>query len=89
LPLDLDLRDVGAVIWCTGFTGDFSWLGPDLVDERGLPRRDGIAGAAPGMWFVGLRWLTRRGSSILHGFPKDAAAVAAEVQGLVGRRPSG
>jgi putative flavoprotein involved in K+ transport len=38
-PLELDLLDVGAVVWCTGFTGDFSWLGPELVDERGLPRR--------------------------------------------------
>ena len=29
-PSSLDLRaqEVGSVVWCTGFTGDFSWLDP-------------------------------------------------------------
>jgi putative flavoprotein involved in K+ transport len=82
-PSELDLRDVGAVVWCTGFTGDFSWLGSELLDDGGLPRRDGAAAAAPGVWFVGLKWLTRRRSGILHGFPTDAASVADAVHGLV------
>jgi putative flavoprotein involved in K+ transport len=80
-PAALDLRadGVGGVVWCTGFTGDFSWLEAALVGPGGLPRHsDGVA-PAPGLWYLGLRWMRRRGSSILYGFPGDAAWVAGEV----------
>jgi putative flavoprotein involved in K+ transport len=36
--------------------------------------------AAPGVWCVGLRWLIRRRSSLLFGFPDDAATVADAVR---------
>jgi putative flavoprotein involved in K+ transport len=80
-PAVLDLRaaEVGSVVWCTGFTGDFSWLDAGLAGPGGLPRHTGGAAPAPGLWFLGLRWLRRRGSSILYGFPGDAAWVAGEV----------
>jgi hypothetical protein len=40
-PAALDLRaeEIASVVWCTGFTGDFSWLDPALVDAGGQPRR--------------------------------------------------
>ena len=81
-PTTLDMRDhdIGSVVWCTGFTGDFSWLNPSMLDGDGQPRRDGIAAVAPGVWYVGLRWLTQRGSGIFFGFPTDAAAVADAVK---------
>ena len=81
-PSSLDLRaeEVGAVVWCTGFGGDFTWLGPRLVGTDGQPLREGAAAPAPGLWYLGLRWLTRRCSGILLGFPGDAAAVAAAVK---------
>jgi putative flavoprotein involved in K+ transport len=77
-PLSVDLRaeDVGSVVWCTGFTGDFSWLDPAMVEACGQPRRQDAAAVVPGVWYVGLRWLVRRRSSILFGFPEDAATVA-------------
>jgi putative flavoprotein involved in K+ transport len=76
--LDLGGDEVGSVVWCTGFTGGFSWLDPALVGGDGLPRHsDGIGPA--GLWYLGLRWMRRRGSSILYGFPGDAAWVAGEV----------
>jgi hypothetical protein len=48
-PASLDLRaeEVGAVVWCTGFTGDFSFLGPALVDIDGQPRHNDGAAPAP------------------------------------------
>jgi len=81
-PVALDLRadEVASVVWCTGFTGDFSWLDPALVDADGQPRHQDGAAPAPGVWYVGLRWLIRRSSGILHGFPGDAATVAAAVR---------
>jgi putative flavoprotein involved in K+ transport len=86
-PRELDLRDhdVGSVVWCTGFTGDFSFLDPGLVDAGGQPRHLDTAGAAPGLWYVGLKWLVRRSSGILLGFPRDGAEVAAAVAAHLGR----
>jgi putative flavoprotein involved in K+ transport len=85
-PATLDLRaeQVGSVVWCTGFTGDFSWLDPRLVAADGQPRHDDGAAPAPGLWFLGLRWLRRRCSGILLGFPGDAAWVAGEVRAHLG-----
>jgi putative flavoprotein involved in K+ transport len=81
-PMTLDLRaeKVGSVVWCTGFSGDFSWLDPRMVDVDGQPRHQDAAAAAPGVWYLGLRWLIRRRSSILFGFPDDAATVADAVR---------
>jgi putative flavoprotein involved in K+ transport len=81
-PTALDLRDsdIATVIWSTGFTGDFSWLNRSMLDGVAQPRREGSAAAAPGVWYVGLRWLTRRVSGILFGFPRDAATVAGAVK---------
>jgi putative flavoprotein involved in K+ transport len=78
-PAALDLGEIGGVVWCTGFTGDFSWLDPALVGADGLPRHRQGTAPAPGLWYLGLRWMRRRGSSILYGFPGDAAWVAGEV----------
>jgi putative flavoprotein involved in K+ transport len=60
------------VIWCTGFTGDLSWLELPVLDDAGAPvHRDG-ATSVPGLRFLGLPWLTCRQSGILHGMPDDA-----------------
>jgi putative flavoprotein involved in K+ transport len=81
-PMSLDLRaeEVGSVVWCTGFSGDFSWLDPALVDVDGQPQHQDAAAPAPGLWYLGLRWLIRRRSSILFGFPDDAATIADAVR---------
>jgi putative flavoprotein involved in K+ transport len=76
--IDLHAAGVSTVLWCTGFGGDFGWM-PESWTHEGLPVTDGVRGAVDGLWFVGLRWLTRRGSSILYGFPRDAAVVADDV----------
>ncbi len=85
-PRSLDLRaeEVASVVWCTGFTGDFSWLDPALVDTDGQPRHQDAAAAAPGLWYLGLRWLIRRRSGLLFGFPDDAATVADAVRSHLG-----
>jgi putative flavoprotein involved in K+ transport len=81
-PTTLDMRDqdIGSVVWCTGFTGDFSWLNPSMLDDNGQPRREGPAAVAPAVWFVGLTWLAQRSSGIFFGFRRDAAAVADAVK---------
>ncbi|HZA05569.1 MAG TPA: hypothetical protein VE617_13475, partial [Propionibacteriaceae bacterium] len=50
---------------------------PGLLDEQRGPRRQGFrAVGAAGLYYVGLRWLTMRGSGNFLGFPTDAAAIA-------------
>lgn len=78
-PASVKLSTLAAVVWCTGFTSDFSWLDTALLDLSGRPRHHGCAGSSPGLWYVGLRWLTHRSSATLPGIPKDAATVAAAV----------
>jgi len=77
--LDLDAAQVGSIIWCTGFTGDFSWVHLPVLDGRGQPAHDGGATAEPGVWFVGLPWLTHRASGVFLGLPSDAERIAAAV----------
>ncbi len=53
-PATLDACTLACVVWCTGYTGDFGWLGPDLLDRTGRPLRDGVRIRAAGMYAVGL-----------------------------------
>jgi putative flavoprotein involved in K+ transport len=71
--------DVGAVIWATGYTSDYSWIGPDVVDERGRAvHRRGVT-ASPGLYFLGLSWQHTRGSALIGWVKDDAAYVAKQI----------
>jgi putative flavoprotein involved in K+ transport len=86
--LDLRARPVGSVVWCSGYTGDFSWLPPTLLDADGRPRHHDGAAPLPGVWYLGLRWLTHRASGNFLGFPTDAATTARAVAAHLAGRPS-
>jgi putative flavoprotein involved in K+ transport len=76
--LALDLADAGVetILWATGFTNDFSWLKVDAFDERGRPRHQRGVSSEPGIYFLGLPWLSQRGSSFIWGVWHDAMHVA-------------
>lgn len=57
-PPRLPTRQFGSVIWCTGFGADYSWLHPALLSDAGRPRHSETAGPLPGLFYIGLRWLT-------------------------------
>jgi putative flavoprotein involved in K+ transport len=70
----LHLGDAGVrtVIWATGYATDYSWLEVDAFDANGRPcHRRGVS-SEPGVYFLGLPWLTRRGSSFIWGVWYDA-----------------
>ncbi len=72
LQLDLAGAGVTSIVWATGFTQDYSWLKVDAFDETGRPQhRRGIS-SEPGVFFLGLPWQSRRGSSFLWGVWHDA-----------------
>jgi len=76
--LALDLADAGieTILWATGFTNDFSWLMVDAFDERGRPRHQRGVSSEPGVYFLGLPWLSQRGSSFIWGVWHDAKHIA-------------
>jgi putative flavoprotein involved in K+ transport len=74
--LDLRRENIGAVIWATGYGVDFSWINVPVLDARGEPvHRGGITGV-PGLYFLGLQWLSKMSSSFLSGVGDDAAVLA-------------
>jgi putative flavoprotein involved in K+ transport len=75
---ELDLAEAGvtSIIWATGFAADYGWLDVDAFDENGRPdQRRGVS-REPGVYFLGLPWLSRRGSSFIWGVWHDARYVA-------------
>jgi len=69
-----------AIVWCTGFTADYSWIDAPVFDEHGWPRhRRGVAADAAGLYFLGQRFQYRLTSSLVGGVGDDAAFVADEV----------
>jgi putative flavoprotein involved in K+ transport len=74
--LDLGKEGVHAVIWATGYGVDFSWIDLPVLDSSGEPiHRNGVA-EVPGLYFLGLPWLSRMSSAFLSGVGDDAAVLA-------------
>lgn len=81
LKLDLKAAGISAVIWATGFKLDFDWIDLDIFRADGRPRhQDGVT-EVPGLYFVGLPWLSCRGSAFIWGAWKDAERLAAHIAG--------
>ena len=74
--LDISADGIGAVIWATGYGVDFGWIDIPVLDISGEPvYRNGITGV-PGLYFLGLQWLSKMSSSFLSGVGDDAADLA-------------
>jgi putative flavoprotein involved in K+ transport len=65
--------DVPNVILSTGFGHDFSWIDlPGLGSDR-LPEHDrGLVASQPGLYFIGLPFLTKLASTFVGGVGNDA-----------------
>lgn len=81
--LDLIAAGVSTIIFATGVRGDFGYLPAAAVTREGAPAHDHGRSALPGLLFIGLPWLTRRGSGIIHGIGPDAEAIAQQVKAQV------
>ncbi|MEY3307508.1 MAG: hypothetical protein RLZZ413_1546 [Pseudomonadota bacterium] len=90
--LELSLADAGVstIIWATGFELDYGWLKVDAFDEKGRPAHQRGVTAVPGLYFLGLPWLSRRASPFIWGVWHDAdhlaQHIAARQQGQVSDR---
>jgi putative flavoprotein involved in K+ transport len=82
LPLLADgrLLDVTNVIWCTGYQPDFGWIALPIFDHDGEPIHErGVIATEPGLYFVGLFFLSAATSSLVGGVGRDAAYIAKHI----------
>jgi putative flavoprotein involved in K+ transport len=76
LELHLARSGVTSIVWATGYDVDYGWLKVDVFDERGRPKHQRGVSVEPGMYFLGLPWLSRRASSFIYGVWHDARYLA-------------
>jgi putative flavoprotein involved in K+ transport len=74
--LNLRAAGIGAVIWATGYTYDFSWINLPVLNASEQPMHDRGVAPVPGVYFLGLPWLSKMDSSFLAGVGDDAARLA-------------
>lgn len=79
LELDLAASGITTILWATGFAVDYSWMKFDAFDDRGRPRHHRGVSVEPGVYFLGLPWQSRRGSSFIWGVWHDARYLADQI----------
>ena len=77
--LNLAAAGITSVVWATGYTVDFSWLKVNALDAQGRPQHQRGVSPEPGIYFLGLPWLSRRGSSFIWGVWHDARYLADQI----------
>jgi putative flavoprotein involved in K+ transport len=76
LSLNLAKAGITTILWATGFERDFQWLQVDAFDAKGQPKHQRGVSTEPGVYFLGLPYQSRRGSSFIWGVWHDAKHVA-------------
>ncbi|MEN4474810.1 NAD(P)/FAD-dependent oxidoreductase [Mycolicibacterium cosmeticum] len=77
--LDLAAAGITSIVWAVGFAFDYGWLHVDAFDEHGRPRHQRGVSTEPGIYFLGLPWQSRRGSSFIWGVWHDAKYLADQI----------
>ncbi len=91
-PTAIDVDRFGSVIFTSGYRPDYAALAPwpDAVDAMGFPNQlDGASAVVPGLYFMGVHFLRKRKSSLLHGVGEDAGVVGAAIAAALGAGPRG
>jgi putative flavoprotein involved in K+ transport len=77
--LDLRAEGIAAVVWATGYALDYSWVHLDAFAADGRPVHHRGVSRIPGLYFLGLPWLTCRGSAFIWGSWRDAGELAGHI----------
>jgi putative flavoprotein involved in K+ transport len=77
--LDFAAEGITAIVWATGYALDYSWLKVPAFDAKGSPVHDQGVSKVPGVYFLGLPWLTRRASPFIWGVWQDADQLAGHI----------
>lgn len=74
--LDLAQAGITSIVWATGYAVDYRWLNVNAFDANGKPQHQRGVSKEPGIYFLGLPWLSRRGSAFIWGVWHDAKHIA-------------
>jgi len=77
--LDLKAAGVNTIIWAMGYKSDFSLVKLPITDEDGFPIQKGGVTQYPGLYFVGMNWLSKRKSVTLWGVNEDVESIIADI----------
>jgi putative flavoprotein involved in K+ transport len=73
------VRAVNNVIWCTGFDPGFSWIDIPIHGAVEPAHVRGVVPDVPGLFFVGLHFLSAMSSVMIHGVGRDAGRIAGHI----------
>ena len=79
--LDLKSANINTIIWAIGYTFDYSLVKLPVTDEDGFPIQQRGVAQYPGLYFVGMNWLSKRKSAILIGVNEDVEHIIADMMG--------
>jgi len=74
--INLAQSGITSIVWATGYALDFGWLKVDAFDSEGRPVHQRGVSRVPGLYFLGLSWLSRRASPFIWGVWHDAEYLA-------------
>ncbi|PWW04624.1 flavin-containing monooxygenase [Mangrovibacter plantisponsor] len=77
--LNLQQAGISTIIWATGYATDFSWLKVGAFNQQNQPQHHRGVSSEPGVYFLGLPWLSRRGSTFIWGVWHDAKYIADQI----------
>ena len=78
--IDVFAENITTILWATGFSNDYSWLQVDAFEADNIPSHKRGISSEPGVYFLGLPWQSRRGSSFIWGVWHDAKFIVDHIQ---------
>jgi putative flavoprotein involved in K+ transport len=75
--LDLKAANINTIIWAMGYSANYSLVKLPVTDEDGFPITQHGVTQYPGLYFVGMNWLSARKSVTLMGVGEDVEAIIA------------
>ena len=80
--LDLVGEEITSIVWCIGFSPDFTWIEAPVFNGRGHPGHQRGITSQPGLYFLGLPWLYTWGSGRFSGVAQDAQYLVDRISAL-------
>jgi putative flavoprotein involved in K+ transport len=80
--LDLKASGISTIIWACGYSFDYSLVKLPVVDEFGFPITQRGVTQYPGLYFLGMPWLSKMKSGLLLGVGEDAAYLAEKIAAI-------
>lgn len=84
--LSLKKSGITSVIWCIGFSPEFTWVDASVFNGKGDPVHHRGVTSHPGLYFLGLPWLYTWGSGRFSGVARDALYLAEQIEGRLAQK---